>query len=298
MLQPARYVAVDISVEFLRNALLCLQRQFPALPMTGVGLDFSASLALPPALLERPRRCSSTPARASATSRPSRRSPSCARCARWPARSGGLLIGVDRVKPRELLEPAYADALGVTAAFNLNLLLHLNRLLGADFALVRLAASSALWNAAQSRVEMHLQARRAVTVRWAGGERRFAEGERIHTENSYKYRPADFDALLRDAGFSRTVQWSDAKGWFSVVWAARPELRLKSHPQEVRQNGPDPAGPHAVRGQHHLPHPVPDDQHRARLGAAVLPLALADSHGGRRGRPGSTPTASGPRCSR
>ena len=217
VLQPSRYVAVDISVEFLRNALSCLQRQFPALPMTGIGLDFSASLALPPALLSgRPvffypgsSIGNFTPVEALAFLRQVRS---------LAGRSGGLLIGVDCVKPREILEPAYADSLGVTAAFNLNLLLHLNRLLGADFALSDWAHLG-VWNDGQSRVEMHLQARRAVTVRWAGGERRFAEGERIHTENSYKYRRADFDSLLRDAGFSRTVQWTDAKGWFSVVWA-------------------------------------------------------------------------------
>ena len=218
VLNPSRYVAVDISVEFLRNALLCLQRQFPSLTMTGVGLDFSASLALPPELLEgRPvffypgsSIGNFTPADALAFLRQVRTLAGDA--------GGGLLIGVDRVKPRELLEPAYADSLGVTAAFNLNLLLHLNRLLGADFALADWQ-HVALWNEARSRVEMHLQARREVTLRFAGGARRFTEGERIHTENSYKYRPEDFDALLRDAGFARTTRWSDERGWFSVVWA-------------------------------------------------------------------------------
>ena len=67
---------------------------------------------------------------------------------------------------------------------------------------------------------MHLEGTRAVTVRWPGGERRFAEGERIHTENSYKYRRADFDTLLHDAGFARTAWWSDERDWFSVVYAA------------------------------------------------------------------------------
>jgi dimethylhistidine N-methyltransferase len=218
VLQPSRYVAVDISVEFLRNALVCLQRQFPSLPMTGVGLDFSSSLVLPAELLaERP--LFFYPGSSIGNFTPDEALGFLRQVRSLAGGRGGLLIGVDRVKPRELLEPAYADALGVTAAFNLNLLLHLNRLLGADFALADWRHVG-LWNAAQSRIEMHLQARRTVTIRFAGGERRFAEGERIHTENSYKYRAADFEALLHDAGFARIVPWSDARGWFSVVYAS------------------------------------------------------------------------------
>jgi uncharacterized SAM-dependent methyltransferase len=66
---------------------------------------------------------------------------------------------------------------------------------------------------------MHLQAVRDVTVRWPQAERRFAAGERIHTENSYKYRVADFDALLHQAGFDQTAVWQDARGWFAMFWA-------------------------------------------------------------------------------
>jgi uncharacterized SAM-dependent methyltransferase len=77
----------------------------------------------------------------------------------------------------------------------------------------------ALFDRAASRIEMHLEARRALTVRWPGGERRFEAGERMHTEDSYKWVPADFEALLRDAGFRQVRQWSDAQGWFSVMLA-------------------------------------------------------------------------------
>ena len=101
---------------------------------------------------------------------------------------GGLLIGVDRVKPREVLEPAYDDALRLTAAFNLNLLRHVNALLASDFQ-VEDWRHVALYNAERSRIEMHLEARRALRVRWPGGERAFQAGERIHTENSYNSRP-------------------------------------------------------------------------------------------------------------
>jgi uncharacterized SAM-dependent methyltransferase len=130
-------------------------------------------------------------------------------------RGGGLLIGVDLVKPLEILEPAYDDPLGVTAAFNLNLLLHLNRLAGTDFD-IRDWRHLAFFNAAQSRIEMHLEAVRGTRVRWPGGERRFAAGERIHTENSYKWRPADFADLLRQAGFARLRRWTDERQWFAL----------------------------------------------------------------------------------
>jgi uncharacterized SAM-dependent methyltransferase len=140
------------------------------------------------------------------------------RQAREVAAGGALLIGVDLVKPAPLLEAAYDDDLGVTAAFNLNLLKHLNRLLGADFA-VRDWRHVALFDAAQSRIEMHLEARRAITVRWRGGERAFFGGERMHTENSYKWTAEAFAALLRDAGFRSVRRWSDAQGWFAVFLA-------------------------------------------------------------------------------
>jgi L-histidine N-alpha-methyltransferase len=216
LLQPARYVAVDISVDYLNNALQCLQRQFPALDMLGVGLDFSSQLILPPDVGEGPRLLfypgssigNFTPGEALVFLRQ----------VRVQAQGGGLLIGVDLVKPRELLEPAYDDALGVTAAFNKNLLLHLNRLLGSDFAVYDWS-HVAFFNETASRIEMHLQARRELAVRWPGGERRFARGERIHTENSCKYALADFQALLAAAGFARVQAWTDERGWFAMYWA-------------------------------------------------------------------------------
>jgi hypothetical protein len=103
-----------------------------------------------------------------------------------------------------VLEAAYDDALGVTAAFNLNLLRHLNRVAGTDFD-VSGWRHVARFDGVASRIEMHLEARRAVTVRWSGGERRFAEGERIHTENSYKWTPAAFEDAAARGRFRRGV---------------------------------------------------------------------------------------------
>jgi L-histidine Nalpha-methyltransferase len=216
-LQPVRYVAVDISVEFLRDAMQKLQQNHPALDMLGVGMDFSSLLVLPPEV------GTGTRVLFYPGSSIGNFSPVDAvrflRQARAAATGGGLLIGVDMVKSLEILQPAYDDALGVTAAFNKNLLLHLNRLIGSDFA-VRDWAHVAFFNADESRIEMHLQAMRDVSVRWPGAERHFAKGERIHTENSYKYETAAFERLLREAGFKSTRVWHDAKAWFAMFWAS------------------------------------------------------------------------------
>ncbi|HJV95423.1 MAG TPA: L-histidine N(alpha)-methyltransferase [Albitalea sp.] len=215
-LRPARYVAVDISVDFLRGALASLQQRFPALPMLGVGLDFSHSLALPePALAGRPLFFYPGSSIGNFTPDAALRF---LRHIREKCDGGGLLIGVDLVKPANVLEPAYDDALGVTAAFNLNALLHVNRLIGGDFAL-RQWKHVALFNAADSRIEMHLEAREPLCVRWSGGQREFAAGERIHTEDSYKYTPQAFTALLRDAGFTQVQAWLDERRWFAQFWA-------------------------------------------------------------------------------
>ena len=216
LLHPGHYVAVDISVEFLRQSLQCLQREHPQMRMAGVGLDFSTALTLPAGLIGGPA-VVFYPGSSIGNFNPEQ---ACTllKQARQAAQGGALLIGVDLVKPVDVLETAYDDALGITAAFNLNLLNHLNRLLGADFRL-REWQHLAVFNAAESRIEMHLEARRSLTVRWPGGERRFTAGERIHTENSYKWTPKAFEALLARAGYTQVRRWSDDRGWFGVFLA-------------------------------------------------------------------------------
>lgn len=216
-LQPAQYVPVDISVDFLRDAVSDLQQRFPHIQMTGLGLDFSSALQLPERVQRRQRLFfypgssigNFTPAEALAFFRRLR-----AAC----GDDGGLLVGVDLVKAPAILDAAYNDALGVTASFNLNLLLHLNRLLGADFEISEWRHVS-FFNTEQSRIEMYLEARHAVTVKWQSGERRFQQGERIHTENSYKYKPEDFVRLLQQSGFGATRSWRDADDRFLVCHA-------------------------------------------------------------------------------
>lgn len=216
-LQVARYLALDISVDFLREALAELQRRFPAVQLQGVGLDFSARLALPPGLVSGPALVF-YPGSSIGNFDPDA-ALRLLREARALAAGGALLVGVDLVKDTRVLQAAYDDGLGVTAAFNLNILRRLNRLLGSDFDPADWQ-HVALYNAQQARIEMHLQARRALAVRWPGGERQFAAGERIHTENSCKWTPPGFAALLRDAGFDTVQHWTDERGWFGVFLAA------------------------------------------------------------------------------
>jgi dimethylhistidine N-methyltransferase len=216
LLEPRRYVAVDISVDFLREALRQVQREHPQTEVVGLGLDFSRSLALPAELLQG-RPLVFYPGSSIGNFTPDE-ALALLRRIREHAQGGGLAIGVDLVKPAPVLEAAYDDALGVTAAFNLNVLRHLNRLIGSDFE-PRDWRHVARFDAGHSRIEMHLEARRDLEVRWPGALRPFAAGERIHTENSYKYAPAAFEALLREAGFGAPTRWSDPRGWFAVWWA-------------------------------------------------------------------------------
>jgi L-histidine Nalpha-methyltransferase len=218
LLEPKRYIAVDISVEFLRDALRRLQREHPQLDIAGLGQDFSAAIDVPGDLLAGARPVFFYPG-SSIGNFAAGEALEFLRRIRDRADGGGLLIGVDLVKDKDVLEAAYDDALGVTAAFNLNALRHLNATLGADFDPAQWR-HVAFFDTPRSRIEMHLEARRDVTVSWPGGTRRFAAGGRIHTENSCKYTLDGFDALLDDAGFSARRCWTDANGWFAVFWAA------------------------------------------------------------------------------
>lgn len=218
VLNPKQYVAVDISVDFLRQALAELQLHFPGLRMLGVGTDLSAGISLP-SMVPREGRLFFYPGSSIGNFTPADALVFLSQIKEQCDRGGGLLIGVDLIKSATILNAAYDDPLGVTAAFNLNLLNNINGLIGSDFA-VGDWRHRAFFNAALSRIEMHLEARREVTVKWPSGGRRFAEGERIHTENSYKYALADFRDLLVRAGFTRVQSWTDENDWFALFYAA------------------------------------------------------------------------------
>jgi len=134
-----------------------------------------------------------------------------------------LLLGVDLVKDESILMPAYDDAAGVTAEFNRNILRRINRELGANFN-AEAFAHRARWNPVASRMEIHLVSMCQQTVLLPSPPDldlriRFAAGETIHTENSYKYRPGQAEAMLDAAGFTPAHTWTDERGWFAVVLA-------------------------------------------------------------------------------
>jgi dimethylhistidine N-methyltransferase len=216
-LRPSQYVPVDISTDFLAHAVAKLQAAHPEIPMLPIGLDFSESFSLP-AQVERNRRLFFYPGSSIGNFTPLQAAQCLGRIRAVCGPDGAVLIGVDLVKDPAILEAAYDDALGVTAAFNLNVLRHINMLLNTDFD-VSLWRHIALYNAAQSRIEMHLEAKTALTVTWPGGKRAFAAGERIHTENSYKFTEAGFVSLLAQSGFGAAQCWTDQNESFLVCYA-------------------------------------------------------------------------------
>jgi dimethylhistidine N-methyltransferase len=217
LLLPAQYVAVDISADFVTDALNRLQQRFPQIGMLALGLDFSSALPLPETV-QAQQRLFFYPGSSIGNFAPDDALAFLQRIHGACGDDGAILIGVDLEKDHAVLDAAYDDALGVTAAFNLNILRHANALLGSDFD-VRQWRHEGFFNPVLSRVEMHLTARSNQTVRWPGGARQFAEGERIHTENSYKYRQADAVDLLARAGFVDAQLWTDPDQWFAVIYA-------------------------------------------------------------------------------
>lgn len=222
VLRPARYLALDVSIDFVELALQSLRRDFPAVTMAVMAADITQAWPLPDSV---GARLFFYPGSSIGNFTPDEARDLAARMHAGCQGRGGLLIGVDLVKDRQVLHAAYNDALGVTAAFNLNLLRHLNRLIGSDFQLQQWE-HQAFFNESQSRIEMHLRARESLRVRWqrpaASGlpdGRAFAVGERIHTENSYKYTADAFAALLRDAGFTRVHRWTDEREYVGVFLA-------------------------------------------------------------------------------
>jgi uncharacterized SAM-dependent methyltransferase len=132
-----------------------------------------------------------------------------------------MVIGIDLKKGADILDAAYNDSKGVTAAFNLNLLSRINRELGADFDL-RKFRHGAHYNAAKGRVEMHLYSTASQSVRVDGEVFRFAEGESIHTENSHKYGIGEFRRMAQKAGFEPVKVWTDEAQLFSIHYLTVP----------------------------------------------------------------------------
>lgn len=214
--RPCVYVPIDIARETLRAAADGLHRAFPELPIAAVCADYSATFDLPS--LDRygaRRRVMYFPGSTIGNFDPEEIVSFLARLVRLAGPGGGLLIGVDLRKDKVLLEAAYDDPPGVTAAFNLNLLARINRELAADFDL-RAFRHRAFYSQERGRIEMHLESRTDQTVRIAGRAFEFRQGETIHTENSYKFAVDEFQALAACAGFRACECWVDDARLFSI----------------------------------------------------------------------------------
>lgn len=217
MAKPTHFVAVDIAGDFVHEAVNRLQAEFPALNAQAVVADLTQRIDLPEDL-PRTGRVIFYPGSSIGNFDRDHALDLLTGIRDLVEEDGALLIGVDLAKDTNVLEAAYNDASNVTATFNLNVLTNVNRLADCDFQTSQWR-HQAFFNTEYSRIEMHLEASHAATVRWPGGQRHFEPGERIHTENSYKYAPDEFHALLTKAGFRRIQTWTDQKQWFAVMLA-------------------------------------------------------------------------------
>ena len=214
------YAPIDISRDALDEANTALAAAYPDLTITALAEDFTKALDLPAAAQRRPKVGffpgstigNFTPAAAAAFLRN-------ARDLLGP--QSLLIIGFDLAKDAGVVEAAYDDPAGVTAAFNKNLLKRLNRELGADFDLAAFD-HRAMWNAAESRIEMHLVSLRGQTVHIGGAAYRFAPGETIHTENAYKFTPQGFAAIAGQGGW-RVVQAHQSPDPAFAIYVLAPE---------------------------------------------------------------------------
>ena len=213
---PAAYVPIDISREQLARVAAELAGEYPGVAVRPVCADYTAPLRIPD-LPRRARRVAFFPGSTIGNFHPAEAAAFLRRVRRTVAADGALVLGVDRRKDARVLEAAYDDREGVTAAFNLNLLARLNRELGADFDRGRFR-HRALWNDAASRVEMHLESRESQVVHVAGEPIRFARGETIWTESSYKYDRPRLDRLLVEGGFELSRLWTDVDDRFWVAF--------------------------------------------------------------------------------
>ena len=215
-INPKEYLALDISKDFLELAIADLQKRFPHIQMSAQVCDLAQPLSFPE--LAGKKKTFFYPGSSIGNFTPDQVSSFFKNIATICNGSGGLLIGVDLVKDSDVLQRAYDDSLGITAAFNLNVLKHVNRIIGSDFDVLDWE-HFAIFNQEQSRIEMHLRAKRDLVVTWPSQSINFKAGEMIHTENSYKYTKASFSDLLINAGFDDVQIWSDPQELFMVCYA-------------------------------------------------------------------------------
>jgi dimethylhistidine N-methyltransferase len=218
-MRPSSYLGIDISDDFLRSSTLRLAADYPWLDVHALCADFCDELHLPEGF-DSVCPLAFFPGSSIGNFTPTQAQQFLTRLHSLLPVGSGLLVGVDLVKDKALLEAAYNDAAGVTAAFNLNLLERIRRELNSDIDPSRFM-HGAIFNEGQSRIEMHLISREEQDVTIEGRRFHFHAGESLHTENSYKYSLASFAALGRSAGFESIAQWTDPRELFSVHYLKR-----------------------------------------------------------------------------
>jgi len=213
--QPRAYVPVDVCAEALADAVQRLHRRYPGLLVLPVRADFTSSFPLPPAAAKATRTAVFFPGSTIGNLEPSEAVMLLRKIHRRLANGGVLIVGVDVTKPKAVLERAYNDSAGLTAAFNRNLLVRIRDELDAE---LDPAAFDhvAFYNVGAARIEMHLRSRTEQRVRVDDRSFRFMAGETLHTENSYKYSVDRFITLAQQAGYKSQAVWQDAQQHFSV----------------------------------------------------------------------------------
>ena len=215
--RPSAYVPIDISGDFLRESSRTLSARYPDLFVLPFEADFTRVLTLPRSIAAAPK-LGFFPGSTIGNLIPMA-AVDLLRAMRQSLGQGAhLLIGMDRIKDIGLLTRAYDDAAGVTAAFNCNLLVRINRELGGTIPLDSFR-HRAIWNDDRARIEMHLEAVRDVSFAIEGRAFTIPAGETIHTENSHKYGPRDARILLRAGGWTPVAEWTDPEGLFAVFLA-------------------------------------------------------------------------------
>ena len=208
------YVPVEISEQFMHQQMAELRGEYPKLSIRPVAADFSKPFTLPDAVKIMPR-AGFFPGSTIGNFEPHEAATFLRHAGRILGRGATLIVGVDLVKDTAVLQKAYNDTQGVTAAFNLNLLARINRELGAKFNLACFE-HHAFFNRERSRIEMHLASLKRQRVKVCGECIEFRAGETIHTENSYKYSIESFRALARGAGLTPVATWTDPDSYFNV----------------------------------------------------------------------------------
>lgn len=214
LFEVAAYVPIDVAGPALLDLRQRLARSRPNLQVVPIEADFLKPLTLPPDLPGK-ERFGFFPGSTIGNLDPSTACTFLRQMAVTLGPMAQVLIGVDLRKDASILVPAYDDAQGVTAAFNLNILRHLNRVAGSNFDLDAFT-HRAIWNPVESRIEMYLVSTKRQTVVIADTQFNFEQGDTIHTENSYKHSIDGFSALAAKAGWTSTRNWADEDGLFSL----------------------------------------------------------------------------------